>query len=70
MVIFYKEWKKNNEIELIKKRTRIIYEWKIIYPPPKFFMKILIFSGSEIVNIKVKVEQSLLWPGAPHKRIY
>ena len=39
MVIFYKKWKKYNEIQLTKKKwTKIFEKWQIIHPPPCMWM--------------------------------
>ena len=36
MIIFYKKWKKYNEIQLAKNKMDLIFEkWQIIYPPPR-----------------------------------
>ena len=40
MVIFYKKWKKYNEIQLTKNKMDLIEKLRIIHPP-RIFSKIL-----------------------------
>ena len=51
MAIFYKKWKKYNEIQLTKKNYLNIRKRQIIHPPPVIIIKILKIERIDFINL-------------------